>query len=68
MITIDFATDFSPDPIAQSDTSKDELLSELEAHKITLALGIYMDAIPDLAEADLIYRTNPRRIFDLRIE
>ncbi len=31
-------------------------------------LGAYLDAINDEDEADLIFRQNPRRIFDLRID
>ena len=31
-------------------------------------LGAYLDAIKDADEADLIFRRNPRRIFDLRID
>ena len=31
-------------------------------------LGAYLDAIKDEDEADLIFRQNPRRIFDLRTD
>ena len=57
MIAIDFTTDFSPDPIAQRNTSKDELLSEMEAHKVTLALATSRRGLKNQVNGEAVAET-----------
>ena len=57
MIAVDFVTDFSPNPIAEPNTSNGELLRQLETHKITLALATSRRGLKNQVNGEAIVET-----------
>ena len=57
MIAVDFVTDFSPNPIAEPNTSSGELVRQLEIHKITLALATSRRGLKNQVNGEAIVET-----------
>ena len=57
MIAIDFITDFSPNVVAAPNTSRAELLQQLESHRITLALATSRRGLQNQVNREAIEET-----------
>ena len=57
MIAVDFVTDFSPNTIAEPNTSVDELLGELETHRTTIALTTSRRGLKNQVNSESIVET-----------